>query len=85
VPATNANDQGAATAAGSAIAIRVNDRDRSVRAGLVLAELLADLGLDGRLGLAVAVNGKVVPRREWPVRALAAADEVLLIQASQGG
>lgn len=65
--------------------IRVNDQAREVVAGLVLADLLRELGLAERRGVAVAVNDEVVPRAAWAARGLAAADQVLVIQATQGG
>jgi sulfur carrier protein len=35
--------------------------------------------------LAVAVNGSVVPRAEWPSRALAPGDDVEIVRPLQGG
>lgn len=41
---------------------------------------------DGRpLGLAVAVNAAVVPRREWAARVLSSGDQVEVLTAAQGG
>ncbi|HTB81982.1 MAG TPA: sulfur carrier protein ThiS [Opitutaceae bacterium] len=65
--------------------IFVNDRPRSLAASPTLSALVCELGLAERKGVAIALNGVVVPRIEWPVRALAAADRVLVIQATQGG
>lgn len=65
--------------------IRLNDQPRPVVAGATLLELLRELALAERRGVAVAVNDTVVPRAEWPARALAEADHVLVIQATQGG
>ncbi len=65
--------------------IRVNDQPREVVTGLALSELLRDLGLAERKGVAVAINDEVAPRVTWPTRALAASDHVLVIQATQGG
>jgi len=65
--------------------ITVNDRPRPLAEGAGIAELLRELGLEGKRGLAVAVNGSVVPRSQWPDRRLKPADRVLLIQATQGG
>ena len=65
--------------------IFVNDRPRPFAASSTLLTLLKELGLAERKGVAVAVNGAVVPRAEWPARLLAAADRVLIIQATQGG
>jgi sulfur carrier protein len=65
--------------------IYVNDRPRPLTAPTTMLALLNELGHAGTKGVAVALNGAVVPRAEWPVRALAAADHVLVIQATQGG
>ena len=65
--------------------IHLNDRPREVAAAATLLDLLRELALDGRRGVAVAVNDAVVPRAAWPAQALAEADRVLVIQATQGG
>lgn len=39
----------------------------------------------GRAGIAVAVNGAVVPRARWPDHKLADGDCIEIIQARQGG
>jgi sulfur carrier protein len=65
--------------------IRVNDQPREIAAGLALADLVRDLGLADRKGVAIAINDEVVPRSTWSARMLAASDSVLVIQATQGG
>jgi sulfur carrier protein len=65
--------------------IYVNDEPRPLAAPATLLALLNELGHTGRKGVAVALNGAVVPRAEWPARSLADADHVLVIQATQGG
>jgi len=65
--------------------IRVNDRTRSIASPATLHDLLRELALAERKGVAVAINDAVVPRAEWPARPLAEADRVLVIQAAQGG
>lgn len=65
--------------------IYVNDRPRSLAGSMTLLALLGELNLAGRKGVAAALNGAVVPRAEWPARVLAAADRVIVIQATQGG
>lgn len=39
----------------------------------------------GRSGVAVAVNGEVVPRSRWPATELADGDQVEVLTAVQGG
>ena len=51
-----------------------------------VAALLAarDIAPDGR-GVAVALNGAVVRRADWPTTALTAGDVVEIVRAMQGG
>jgi len=65
--------------------IRVNDQARRVAPEATLLDLLRELALAERKGVAVAINDTVVSRAEWPARPLAEADRVLVIQAAQGG
>ena len=63
----------------------VNGTRRSSSAPNVGA-LLKELGHDpGRPGLAVAVNGEVVPRARWNSAALADGDTIEIVGAVQGG
>ncbi|MEA2252106.1 MAG: sulfur carrier protein [Solirubrobacteraceae bacterium] len=56
------------------------------RDGASIAELLADLGVEDRArGVAVAVNGEIVPRPEWPRHRVADGDRVEALSAMQGG
>ena len=51
-----------------------------------LAALLAEKALDtGQRGIAVALNGEVVPRAAWPQTKLRAGDSVEIVRARQGG
>src|SRR6185312_9365496 len=51
---------------GGALVIVLNGEPRE-RDGATIVELLADLGVEERArGVAVAVNGEIVPRAEWP-------------------
>ncbi|MEA2382774.1 MAG: sulfur carrier protein [Solirubrobacteraceae bacterium] len=65
--------------------IFVNGEPRE-RAGATIAELLADLGVEDRArGVAVAVDGEVVPRAEWPRRHVNEGERVEALSAMQGG
>ena len=65
--------------------LRINGVDEEVAATTV-AQLLADRGVDPAARfLAVAVNGAVVRRAEWPAAALAAGDTVEIVRPFQGG
>jgi len=78
------------------ITIRVNGHDRQVGEGATLLDLVTELtghalGSDGRradggrLGVAAAVDGFVVPRGRWAAHALAPAADVEVVTAVQGG
>ena len=65
--------------------LKVNGVEEEVAVATV-AELLAERGIDpGARFLAVAVNGAVVRRAEWPATALAAGDAVEIVRPLQGG
>jgi sulfur carrier protein len=65
--------------------IFVNGEPRE-RAGATIAELLADLGVEDRArGVAVAVDGEVVPRAEWNERRVTEGERVEALSAMQGG
>ncbi len=56
------------------------------RGGATIAELLADLGLESSArGVAVAVDGEVVPRAEWEERTITEGQRVEALSAMQGG
>jgi sulfur carrier protein len=65
--------------------IRVNGAAEPLAAG-TLAALLAEKAVDTeQKGIAVALNGAVVPRAAWPETALKAGDNVEIVRARQGG
>lgn len=69
----------------SALCIRFNGQERQT-AALTLVQLLDELGFTrDRRGLAVALNGHVVPRGAWSTRTLAGGDRVEVVSAVQGG
>jgi sulfur carrier protein len=66
--------------------LRLNGKIEIVAAATVEG-LLRERGIDpSQAGfLAVAVNGAVVRRGEWPTRALSPEDEVEIVRPLQGG
>jgi sulfur carrier protein len=64
--------------------IRVNGRDEALAAATV-AELLRARGIERPRGVAVAVNGAVVPARRWSEIALAPGDAVEIVKPFGGG
>ena len=66
--------------------ITVNGTPTEGRDGATVEELLVALGVEPRArGVAVAVNGEVVPRSTWPRHRVAAGDRVEALTAMQGG
>jgi sulfur carrier protein len=65
--------------------IKINGRDEEIAASTV-SELLAGRGMDPAARfVAVAVNGSVVRRSEWPSTVLAAGDNVEIVRPFSGG
>ena len=65
--------------------IRVNGEDRRLAVATVM-ELLRAEGVDpGRRGVAVALNGAVVGRKDWAEVALSPGDEVEIVKPFAGG
>lgn len=65
--------------------LRINGVDAEIAVSTV-SELLAARGVDPAARfLAVAVNGSVVRRSEWPSKLLAAGDDVEIVRPFSGG
>ena len=65
--------------------ITVNDESQSLKEAATLEELIQVLELDGKTGIAVAVNEEVCTRTAWETCQLQDTDRVTVIQATQGG
>ena len=66
------------------LTIRLNDKAQSLAAGLSVADLLAAQGVNPQ-GVAVALNGAVLPRGRWAETRLNDGDELHLFTAIAGG
>ncbi|MFQ5773331.1 MAG: sulfur carrier protein ThiS [Kiloniellaceae bacterium] len=65
--------------------IRLNGQERQLGAGTLIGLLREqNIDLDAR-GVAVALNGAVVPRRAWRATALTDGDEVEIVKLFAGG
>lgn len=64
--------------------VQLNGTPHTVPDGTDVAAVVAGLVTAPR-GIAVAVNGCVVPRDRWPGTELRAGDRVEVLSASQGG
>jgi sulfur carrier protein len=64
----------------------VNGDRTQLPEALTVAELVVRLGHDPRgFGIAVALNGEVLPRSDWPATIVREEDKVEVLIASQGG
>jgi sulfur carrier protein len=69
----------------TALTLKINGEAREIGAA-TLNEALVEIGVDPtRAGIAVALNGAVVPRSRWADTVLAAGDDLEVIGATQGG
>ncbi|HZT51314.1 MAG TPA: sulfur carrier protein ThiS [Stellaceae bacterium] len=64
--------------------IRVNGKDETLTVATV-AELLAARGVTKPKGVAVALNGAVVPAARWPEARLAPGDRIEIVRPFGGG
>jgi sulfur carrier protein len=65
--------------------IRINGESEPLAAA-TLAALLAEKAIDTeQRGIAVALNGSVVPRADWSETALKPGDAIEIVRARQGG
>lgn len=72
------------------VPVKINGEDASVAEGVTVAEIVATRRapaspIDRGRGIAVAVNGEVVPRSEWSATRLGADDVVEILNAVGGG
>ncbi len=66
--------------------IRINGEERVIEREVTVAELLDIVGVKFReVGLAVAVNGEVVPKSEYATRRIGEGDSVEIVQLVGGG
>lgn len=64
--------------------VKVNKKNVEISDEMLL-EVMADLGYTDQTGIAVALNGRVIPRGKWADYFLKEGDELDIIVATQGG
>lgn len=73
------------------VEVKINGSAQTCRSGETLQELIEFYcggkvgGSESGSGLAVALNGAVVRRADWPTVRIASGDELELVRATQGG
>jgi sulfur carrier protein len=63
----------------------VNGTGMKVEEGASLPQVLAALDINNTKGVAVAVDGRVIPKSEWQTVALESGMRVEILRAVQGG
>ena len=64
--------------------VKLNDREYAVVEGTSLAAFIEGLGVSPR-GIAIAVEGRVIPKTEWADTILSEGMELMMIHAVSGG
>lgn len=64
--------------------IQINGEEHSLVLGLTLKALLHELSLSEE-GVALAVNGQVLPKKSWASQVLSDGDRVEIVRAVGGG
>jgi sulfur carrier protein len=71
---------------GGTVTVVVNGQNRKLPVGVTVADVVRELaGDEGARGVAVAVDGEVVPRGRWDDVALAGGERIEVVRAVQGG
>ena len=65
-------------------AVTLNGEPRELTAGATVETAVRELGADGR-GVAVALDGEVVPRAEWGSTEVREGQQLEVLRAVQGG
>lgn len=68
----------------SVMKISVNNKETELLDGNTIAQLAIQLELPAQ-GVAVAVNNKMIPRKEWETYAIQEGDNLTIIKAACGG
>jgi sulfur carrier protein len=63
----------------------INNKEKDFRDGDTLLSLLTSEQINSVKGIAVAVDGNVIPRNKWNTHQLKAGNQILIIKAAQGG
>lgn len=64
--------------------VRVNGETRNIAPDATVATVVSEVAVDPA-GVAVAVNGEIVPRARWHEREVEAGDDIEIVRAVQGG
>lgn len=70
----------------STASIQLELNGESMQSGAAnLQELLTEVGLESKAGIAIAIAQRVIPRKDWTSRRLQPGDQITVIKAAAGG
>jgi sulfur carrier protein len=67
------------------VKVRVNGEERDVEPGTTVESIVRSLGSEPARGVAVALDGEVVPRSTWGRTVLGSGQKLEVLRAVQGG
>ena len=65
--------------------VTINGTDRQVAAGTRVADVVTELAGARRTGIAISLNGEVVPKSRWPEVVVGEGDRLEVLSAIGGG
>ena len=66
------------------ITIKVNNQSKEISDNSSVANLLSELDQPEN-GIAVAINQQIITKTDWETKEISNGDDILIIQATQGG
>ena len=66
--------------------LKINNQIKQFQADVLHIQALLDIEISQKQnGIAVAINGNVIPKSNWNSYLLSESDDILIISATQGG
>ncbi len=72
-------------AATAIMVVHINGQELTLPAAASVSDALTAWNVNARKGVAVAVNGNVIPATQWADHVLSHNDKLMIIKATQGG
>ncbi|WP_010136898.1 sulfur carrier protein ThiS [Ochrovirga pacifica] len=66
------------------ITIKINNQSKEISENSSVANLLSELNQPEN-GIAVAINQQIITKTDWETKEISDGDDILIIQATQGG
>lgn len=73
------------TANGKTVNVELNGSMKTIESNTTLLVLIRDILKENTNGIAIAINGSVIPKTKWETTSIQEADRIELVRATQGG